>query len=295
VINALTIDVEDYHCILARDWLGREMGPTRAVVDNTRRLLAMIAERGFHGTFFILGEVAEAFPQLVRDIAAAGHELGVHGYSHRQVFKLTPEQFRDEITRAKALIEDIAGTTVLGHRAPAFSITPDTGWALDVLAEAGFRYDSSICPIRGKRYGWPGFPPDIHVMSLAGGCKLIEAPLSSVSILGRKLPACGGGYLRHFPALYTHWAFRRVQRQRPAILYAHPYEIELDVPPLDTSGLDASAARRVRRFHALQLRNRKTVEGKIRGVLARYEFAPLRDVINQVLQRGSDADRLSLL
>ena len=293
MINALTIDVEDYHCILARDWLGRDMKPTAAVVANTTRVLEMVAERHLHGTFFILGEVAEAFPQLVRDIAAAGHELGVHGYYHRQVFKLTPDQFRDEVTRAKSLIESITGTAVLGHRAPAFSIIPETGWAFDVLAEAGFHYDSSICPIRGKRYGWPGFRPDIHAMSLKGGRELIEAPLSAVCILGRKLPACGGGYLRHFPAFYTHWAFRRVQRHRPAILYAHPYEIELDVPPLDTSGLPEHAARRARRFHTLQLRNRKTVEGKIRGVLARYEFAPLRDVINLVLRRGQDGLRSS--
>jgi polysaccharide deacetylase family protein (PEP-CTERM system associated) len=285
MINALTIDVEDYHSIVARDWLGRDMKPTRAVVDNTTRLMEMIAERGFHGTFFILGEVAEAFPQLVRDIAAAGHEIGVHGYFHRLVFKLRPEQFRDEISRAKSLIEDIAGVAALGHRAPAFSILPENRWAFDVIAEAGFRYDASIRPLRGGRYGWPGFSPAIHTMTLDGGRELIEAPNSMVTLLGLRLPACGGGYLRHFPAVYTDWAFRHLQSRRPAILYAHPYEIELNVPPLDTTGLPAPTARRARRFHAMQLRKRETVEGKIRRVLARYDFAPLRDVINQVLQQ----------
>ncbi|HVP10002.1 MAG TPA: DUF3473 domain-containing protein [Phycisphaerae bacterium] len=294
MVNALTVDVEDYHSIFSRDWLGRDMKPTRAVVDNTSRLLEMIAERHLRGTFFILGEVAEAFPELVRDIAAAGHELGVHGYYHRQVFKLTPAQFRDAVGKAKSLIENIIGSPVLAHRAPAFSIIPETKWAFEVLAELGFRYDSSVCPIHGKRYGWPGFPPDIHEMALDDGRTLIEAPLSFVSLLGKKLPACGGGYLRHFPAFYTDWAFRQVQRSRPAILYAHPYEIELNVPPPDTSGLPAAAARRARRFHKLQLRNRKTVEGKLRRVLARYEFAPLGEVINQVLRNpGAPEPRAS--
>jgi len=285
-MNALTIDVEDYHSIFARDWLNREIKPTQAVVRNTTRILEMISRHAFHGTFFILGEVAESFPQLIRDIASAGHEIGVHGYYHRQVFKLTPDQFRKEITDAKARLEDLTGRPVQGHRAPAFSINADTAWAFDVLADAGFRYDSSIAPIRGRRYGWPGFPLDIHEMKLAGGKTLIEAPPSTVSILGKRMPACGGGYLRHFPAFFTHWAFRSVQRSRPVILYMHPYEIEVEAPPLDTSGLDPEAARRASRFHRLQTRNRHTVEPKLLQLLERYQFAPLAQVIDEVL-RGS--------
>jgi polysaccharide deacetylase family protein (PEP-CTERM system associated) len=284
MINALTVDVEDYHCIVARDWLGRDAKPTGAVVENTVRLLDLFARYQVRATFFILGEVAEAFPQLVRDIAAGGHELGVHGYYHRQIFKLTPAQFREEVSAAKALIERLSGTPVEGHRAPAFSIMPQTAWAFDALAEVGFRYDSSISPIRGRRYGWPDFPLEIHTMNLAGGRELIEAPLSTVSLFGRRVPACGGGYLRHFPAFYTDWAFGRIQRSRPVILYLHPYELESDCSPLDTSGLEAFAARRARRFHALQLRNRKSVKGKITRLLARHRFSPLREVIDHVLQ-----------
>lgn len=283
--HALTIDVEDYHNIIARDWLGRDGRPTPAVVRNTTRLLEMLARHGFHGTFFILGEVAETFPQLVRNIASAGHEVGVHGYYHRQVFKLTPEQFRKEITDAKTRLEDLTGRPVQGHRAPAFSINADTAWAFAVLADAGFRYDSSVAPIRGRRYGWPGFPLGIHEMKLAGGKTLIEAPLSTVSILGKRMPACGGGYLRHFPAFFTDWAFRSIQRSRPVILYMHPYEIEVGVPPLDTSGLDPEKAKRATRFHRLQLRNRHTVEGKLLRLLGRHRFAPLREVIEQELPR----------
>ena len=289
MINALTIDVEDYQNVFARDWLERDGPPTDAVVTNTRRLLGLFAEAEVRGTFFVLGEVAEGFPQLIRDIASAGHELGVHGYYHRQVFKLTPETFRKEVADAKARIEGLIGCAVMGHRAPAFSIMPDTRWALEVLADVGFRYDSSIFPIAGRRYGWPGFRPDIHGMTLEGGGKIIEVPLSTVSVLGRKLPSCGGGYLRHFPGFVTRWAFRQVQRARPAVLYMHPYEIELSPPDIETSHLDAEAAHRAKRLHRLQLRNRHTVEPKIRALLSAFQFAPMREVIEQVLP--NDAER----
>jgi polysaccharide deacetylase family protein (PEP-CTERM system associated) len=289
MIHALTIDVEDYHNILARDWLGRDGPPTEAVVRNTHWFLDTFASRHVRATFFVLGEVAQTFPHLLRDIAAGGHEVGVHGFFHRQVFKLTPEAFRREICDARAVIEDLAGTCVQGHRAPAFSIMPDTAWALEILAEAGFRYDASIFPIAGRRYGWPGFPPDIHERLLPNGRRIIEAPPSTVSILGKRLPAGGGGYLRHFPGALTCWAIRRIQRCRPAIVYMHPYEIEVDVPPIDTAGLAPQAARRAKRFHRMQLRNRHTVRAKVLRLLAEFEFAPLHTVIDQVLAAARPA------
>jgi polysaccharide deacetylase family protein (PEP-CTERM system associated) len=289
MIHAFTVDVEDYHNVMARDWLGRDGPPTQAVVTNTHRYLDHLARFGVKGTFFVLGEVAGAFPSLVRDIAAGGHELGVHGFYHRQVFKLSPEAFRREVSDAKALIEDVSGRAVLGHRAPAFSIVPSTGWALEVLVDAGFRYDSSIFPIAGRRYGWPGFRPDIHQVSLGDGRTIIEAPLSTVSLFGRRLPACGGGYLRHFPGSLTRWAVRRIQRDRPAIVYTHPYEIETANGSLDTSGLDAPAARRARRFHRWQLRNRAGVEAKLVQLLRSFEFRPLWDVVQSVI--GESAGR----
>ena len=284
MIHALTIDVEDYRNLFARNCLGREMPPTDAVVRNTSRLLELLANHEVRATFFILGEVAEAFPQLVRDIAEQGHELGVHGFYHRQVFNLTPDQFRKEVGNAKSLIEDMIGGRVEGHRAPAFSIVPKTRWALDVLAEVGFRYDSSIFPIKGRRYGWPGFPPDIHRVALDGGRSIIEAPLSTVSMFGRRLPACGGGYLRHFPGVFTRWAMRHMQRRRPAIVYLHPYEIELDCSRPDTSRLSITAACRARKFHWMQRRNRHTVERKVVRLLAEFQFGPLVEVIDRVLQ-----------
>lgn len=284
MIHALTIDVEDYHNVLGRDWLGRDGPPTEAVVRNTSRLLQRLADRSVKATFFVLGEVAESFPGLIREIHAAGHELGVHGYYHRQVFKLTPDEFRREVTGAKARIEDVVGNCVQGHRAPAFSIMRETAWALDVLAEAGFQYDSSVFPIAGRRYGWPGFPLDIHRVPLRDGRSIIEAPLSTVRVLGQRFPACGGGYLRHFPDFIGQWAMRRAGADRPAIVYLHPYEIESDcATELDTSRLDPSAAQRVRRFHRLQLRCRDTVEAKLLHLLRKFSFSPLAEVIHRAL------------
>ncbi len=282
-MNALTIDVEDYHNVLARHWLNREQPPTEAVVRNTHRLLEAFAARGLRATFFILGEVAQTFPQLIRDIAAGGHELGVHGYYHNQVFRLTPEQFRDEVHKSKVIIEDIAGVPVDGHRAPAFSITPKTSWALDIVAEVGFRFDSSVFPIAGRRYGWPGFRTDIHKITLDSGRTIIEVPMSTVSVAGVVLPVCGGGYLRHFPLAITRWAIRRIQREQPAIVYVHPYDIEVGGKPPDTTGLSADQARRVRRFHRLQVRNRHTVEKKILRLLDQFQFAPIGEVIKDVM------------
>lgn len=283
MINALTIDVEDYYSVFARDRLGVEYPPSDAVVRNTARVLDRLGENIARATFFILGEVAAAFPQLLRDIAADGHEIGLHGFYHRQIFKLSPDQFYREISDAKKLIEDIIGRAVKGHRAPAFSIRPDTQWALEVLAKAEFKYDSSIFPVAGKRYGWLGFPLDIHEMTLPNGTTIIEAPLSTIRIFGKTIPACGGGYFRHFPYWFTCWAMRRVRRRRPTIVYLHPYEIDTDPPPPAFEKALVSADKTVRKFHAMQLRNRRTVEVKFARLLKDFRFAPLGEVISAAL------------
>ena len=156
-LNALTIDIEDYWSIFSRDWLHIDAEPSDAVVRNTEWFLQTLAQHNVKATFFILGEVAKKFPSIIKKIAEDGHEIGAHGFSHRQIFKLTEEEFRREVADCKKLLEDTTSGPVLGHRAPAFSIMPETKWALEVLAEEGFEYDSSIYPIAGGRYGWPGF------------------------------------------------------------------------------------------------------------------------------------------
>jgi len=287
VTHALTIDVEDYWSIVGRDYLGLDGPPSEAVVRNTERVLDTIESAGTKATFFILGEVARTYPALVRRIAEAGHELGVHGDLHRQVFKLDRSSFADEIRAAKESIEDIAGQKTLGHRAPAFSIMPKTAWALEVLAELGLAYDSSVYPIAGRRYGWPGFPLEIHNHKLPNGSTIIEAPLATVRILGRSLPCCGGGYVRHFPYAVTRWAMRRIAAQRPAIVYAHPYEIDVDPPPPAVAVRMAQADRTFLKRHRSQLRNRGTVRGKLQRLLAEFNFAPLQQVIAETLGAGA--------
>ena len=284
MINALTIDVEDNHRIVARNLLHKHGPPTERVLRNTHRILDHLADGSVRGTFFVLGEVAETFPGLIRAIVDAGHELGVHGFHHYEIHRLTRERFREEVRDCKALLEDLSGMAIQGHRAPTFSITPQTRWALDILAEEGFKYDSSVFPFhRDERYGWADFPLDIHQMTLDNGRNIVEAPLPVVSILWKRLPACGGGYLRHFPYWYTRWAMSRVTRHRPAIVYLHPYDIDT-APPPDWLRKDLSTTgSRVRLYLSHQRRNRHTVERKLVRLLDTFSFAPLIEVIDQTL------------
>jgi len=285
MINAFTIDVEDYYCLVRRHRLGCETPPSEAVDRCTRQLMDLLDRFRTKGTFFFLGEVARAYPQLVRDVAAGGHELGVHGFRHVPVYTLSPEQFRREIVDAKRCLEDLSGAPVVGHRAPAFSFRADTLWAFDVLLDEGFLYDSSVHPAAGVRYGWPGFLEDIHEMTLPSGRKIVEAPMSVVHFLGRTLPACGGGWLRHFPYGYTRWAMRRISKRRPVIVYVHPHEIDTEPAPEYFRRELAQAARAHKRHHRIQTRNRRTVMGKLEKLLGSYPFAPLRDVIGRALGR----------
>jgi len=286
MINALTIDVEDYYNVFARDRLGLSGVPTDAVVRNVYLMLELLAGRNIEATFFVLGEVAVQFPKIIKDISSAGHELGVHGYHHDQVFRLSRDEFSQQAHRTKQVLQDLTGSEVNGYRAPAFSICPDTKWALEVLAELGFAYDSSIFPIAGSRYGWPGFRRDIHRMALPGGMHIVEAPASSVDLLGRSMPACGGGYLRHFPYWFTRWSMRRIERRRPVVVYAHPYELDTDSPPTEFTAALARADRRTKRFHKLQLRKRQTVRAKLDNLLGEFRFMPLGRVIAGQLEDG---------
>ncbi len=235
LLNAFSVDVEDYFQVMAfekairRDqWEGLEPRVER----NTRRLLDLCARYGVRGTYFVLGWVAERCPGLVRDIRAAGHELGTHGYDHRRVTTLTPAQFRDDVRRSKGAIEDAAGVEVIGYRAPNYSIVRETLWAMDVLIEEGFRYDSSIFPIRHDRYGIPDFPRFPRRVRGSNGTALHEFPISTVRLAGMNLPFVGGGYLRHFPLAFIRWGMRRLNggERRPAIVYIHPWEIDPGQP-----------------------------------------------------------------
>jgi polysaccharide deacetylase family protein (PEP-CTERM system associated) len=283
--NALTIDVEDYWSIFFRDCLNMpESEPTEAVVKNTEWFLEILAEYNVKATFFILGEVAEKFPSLVKLIAKNEHEVGVHGFYHKQVFKLSKDEFRCEVGDCKRLLEDIISGPVFGHRAAAFSIAPKTKWALEILAEEGFKYDSSVYPIEGKRYGWPGFSKDICKIDLPSGRSIIEVPMSTITVLNKTFPVAGGGYIRHFPFIVTKFAIKHIEKNRPAIVYMHPYEIETEYRPFSIANIATEDKSRVLRHHRLQLRNRHTVSGKVNKLLSQFDFAPLKKVILENLK-----------
>ena len=275
VTNAFSVDVEDYYQVLVfqrgverSEWEGFEP----RVEGNTRRVLDLLDEHGVKGTFFCLGCVAEGHPDLVRDIARRGHEIASHGWSHTPVTRLDRDSFLDEATRSKALLEELTGSEVVGFRAPSFSIVEKTRWGLDVLLDAGYRYDSSIFPVRHPDYGIPGSPAGIHEIAAPSGRRIVEFPMTVVRALGRTVPVSGGGYFRLLPYGVTRWGIERANReQRPAVFYMHPWEIDPDQPDLRdrTSRLGA-----FRHYTGLE----RTLP-RLHRLLTRFSFAPLRDVL----------------
>jgi len=285
--SALSIDVEDGINILMRDLFNVDKSPTTRVIDNVNILLDLFNEKDVRATFFILGEIATTYPSLVKSIASGGHEIGVHGYNHDQLFKLSPGQVKEDIYKAKEIIEDVTGKEVYGFRAPAFSIMESTSWALDIISELGFKYDSSIVPARANRYGWPGFSREINRLNLKGGGSLIEVPLSVIDVMGKTLPACGGGYLRYFPYSFTRKAFLTISKQRPVIVYLHPYE--LDTAKYPDYFYEAMASMRlVKRIPLSFYRlNKGTVKKKLGLLIDEFPFKPIIDIITG-LEKSSE-------
>jgi polysaccharide deacetylase family protein (PEP-CTERM system associated) len=235
MLTAFTVDVEDYFHVSAFErsiprstWGGYES----RVVASTQRLLELLARRNVRGTFFMLGWVADRFPSLVREIADAGHELASHSYWHRLVYELTPDEFRADLRRSKQAIEDACGIAITMFRAPSFSITVKSLWALEIMAEEGIHVDSSIFPTRHDRYGIPGAKLGIHVRRTPSG-SLVEFPPTVASLGRMRLPVAGGGYFRLYPLPLTRLAMQRVQRSgRPVMFYVHPWEIDPQQPRL---------------------------------------------------------------
>jgi polysaccharide deacetylase family protein (PEP-CTERM system associated) len=280
--NVLTFDVEEYfHAEAFAGVVRPEDWPTfgSRVVDATERLLDILDYADARATFFVLGWVAERQPGLVLEIHARGHELACHGYSHQMISRLTPQEFAEDVTRAKKVIEDIAGTRVIGYRAPTFSVTRQTLWSLEVLMEAGFRYDSSIFPIVHDRYGIPDaqrfahrIPIFVNRIPIVGnGCAIAELPLSTLSVFGQRLPVAGGGYFRLLPYGLTRLAIRhlnKVERQ-PAVVYLHPWEIDRHQPRM-------SVGRLTRLRHSINI---DETEEKLCRLLADFDFAPAAQVL----------------
>jgi polysaccharide deacetylase family protein (PEP-CTERM system associated) len=292
-LNVLSVDVEDYHNQLALEYQHRLERPNEEAQWCTERLLEIFADYQAKGTFFILGEIAEAFPQLVRRIAGEGHHLGVHGYHHLRVTWQSPAQFRESIQRAKSLIEDLTGKEADAYRAPWFSLNETTLWALDVLADLGFRYDSSIFPIRARRYGIPSAPRLPYRHRLHGNRAIWEVPLTTVSFCNRRVGACGGGHLRLFPLRFTQFAMRQLAREdRAAIVYLHPYEVEPH-PRIECLPLNSWFERVDFRFYNFQQRvGRGTVENKVRWLLKNHRFGTVEQLVASIeATRAQASDR----
>ena len=279
--SAFTIDVEDGISIAMRDVFSKKIDQTDRVVHLTTKILELLDRKAVKGTFFVLGQVAEKFPNLVKQISENGHELGVHGYNHIQFFRMTKEEAFEELSSAKKRIEDISGKEVLGHRAPAFSITPETKWGLDVIAEAGFVYDSSIMPIRGYCYGWPDFSTEISEIITDDGHCLVEVPMSTLKVINKRIPVCGGGYLRLFPQWLSQRAFEKIIKDRPAIVYIHPYEIDTErYPDYYFNELkEVSFLKRVKMKSMWW--NRKTMYSKLEMLFEHFEFDTLGNIVKK--------------
>lgn len=286
-LNALTIDVEDYFQVSAfdpyvdrRDWDQHES----RVVANTQRILNLLEEHNVKATFFVLGWVAERFPRLVQEIQRAGHEIGSHGYGHRLVYDLSPEEFRDDVRLSRSILQQSVDTEITAYRAPSFSITGRSMWALPILVEEGFRVDSSIFPMRHDRYGDPQADPHIHWKETDRG-KLLEFPPAVVKWGPMTFPVSGGGYLRLFPLRWTLWGLRRINRLqgRPFMFYIHPWELDSQQPRI-------SGASRVARFR--HYANLSSTESKLITLLRTFRFGRVCDVLHAAMpgENGSSVN-----
>lgn len=282
--HILSVDVEDYFQVEAfaslvsrSSW---DQWPCR-VEENTRRVLDLFDGHDAKGTFFFVGWVAERFPGLVRDVASRGHEIACHSYWHRMVYSLTPAEFREDTRRAKTIIEDAAGAQVLGYRAPSWSITKSCIWALDILAEEGFKYDSSIYPIHHDLYGVPGARRFPYTHECAEGRKLREYPPATLRWMGTNFPVAGGGYLRILPSFYTGFAFRVFEKKygERVVVYLHPWEVDPEQPRI--RGKLKSRFRHYTRLSAMA--------GNVSQVLQRHKFERFCDVLEaeQALSNSS--------
>jgi polysaccharide deacetylase family protein (PEP-CTERM system associated) len=270
-VNALTIDVEDYFQVSAlspyisrSEWELRECRVER----NVDRILSMLSDHGARATFFTLGWVAERYPQMVRRIVASGHELASHGFSHQRATEQDEETFFSDVGRARRMLEDISGIGVFGYRAPSFSIGATNPWTFDCIERAGYRYSSSIYPIRHDHYGMPDAPRFAYRVR----DNLLEVPVTTMRLLARNWPAGGGGYFRLMPYAMSRWLLRRVNEvdRQPAIFYFHPWEIDADQPRVAGIGL------KTRFRHYLNL---ERTEQRLKRLLSDFQWGTVDDVI----------------
>jgi polysaccharide deacetylase family protein (PEP-CTERM system associated) len=270
MVNYLTIDVEDYFqvaafekIILPTNWEGY----ASRVERNINKILDLFSTHGVKGTFFIVGWTAERYPEMVKEIAARGHEIGCHSYWHQKIYNLTPSEFRQDTKKAKEILEEITGRSIKGYRAPTYSITQESLWALDIIEELGFRWDSSIFPVLHDNYGIPEAPRFEYKLP---DHDLKEYPISTTLFFGRNVPIGGGGYFRIFPYWFTRSALRKIniQENKPFVFYLHPWEVDPDQPRVASAGWKS----RFRHYCNLD----KT-EIRLKHLLQDFRFGPIPD------------------
>jgi polysaccharide deacetylase family protein (PEP-CTERM system associated) len=262
-----------------RDNFNKNIPQTQRVVKDTNKILDLLDSHKTKGTFFVLGQVAEAFPGLIKRISSEGHELGVHGYDHLLFHKMDYKKAYNELDKAKKIIEDIGGQEVCGHRAPAFSINKNTSWGLDVVAEVGFLYDSSVMPSNVARNGWPEYDKDICLHTTEKGRRLIEVPMSIAKIFNKDVPVGGGSYLRLFPYELTKHLFKKIQEHRPVILYVHPYEVDNQRYPDFYFDELAKANWQKRNKMKSYWINRQSVYPKLNNLLSNNKFDTVKNIL----------------
>ncbi len=271
--NALTFDLEDYYHVSAfgdifqmGDWSSCESRLQR----NTEKILQWLDDRGCQATFFVLGWVAEHYAEVVSRIAECGHEIACHSYQHRLVYEMSPEEFREDTHRAKSLLEDVCGRPVVGYRAPSFSVNLKSFWALELLAELGFIYDSSIFPVDHPNYGMPQAPRFPFLVDTPTG-SLVEFPMPTLEFAGMRSPLGGGAYLRVLPYVYTRWGIRFINEResQPVCVYLHPWELDPDQPRIP-----GNLTSRIRHYIGL-----RGVETKLRSLLLDFEFCSMGSLV----------------
>lgn len=269
--NYLSIDVEDYFQVAAFDKIvevGEWDGFESRVERNTSILLSMLDSQDVKATFFVVGWIAERYPDLVKKIWENGHKIGCHSHMHQKIYTLTPDEFREDTKRAKSILEDIIGHLVEGYRAPSYSITKKSLWALDILAELGFTYDSSIFPIYHDNYGIPDSPRFEYKLPQQG---MMEYPISTLLFWGRKIPVAGGGYFRLFPYWFSKMALKKINENeiQPFVFYLHPWEVDPDQPRFK----NASALSKFRHYN-----NLKSTEIRFASLLRDFDYIPIPEL-----------------
>lgn len=271
---AMTVDVEDYYHVAA---FGKNIASTDwdnytpRVVDNTRALLRLFEQHELQATFFVLGWVAERQPKLVKEIQAQGHEIASHGYSHQLIYNQTPDVFADETRRSKQILEDIIGEPIHGYRASSYSITHKSLWALDILVEHGFTWDSSIFPIRHDKYGIANSPTRPYEIQTTNGQRIREIPMTTASLLGMRMPAAGGGYFRLFPYWLSRHLLQKASSKVPSIFYLHPWEIDADQPRVE----GASLLSRFRHYNNLD-----KCYGRLENLIRDFQFTTVASTLS---------------